>query len=149
MRKSPSPPRHYLEAATTVRVRFQEIDSLRIVWHGHYVNYFEDARRAFGQRYGLDYADIRRHQLHAPLVHLSVDFLAPAVDNDVLEVTARLLKSDAAKLEFGYTVMRAADKQLLAHGETVQAFTSLDGKLILSPPPLLIECYRRWESLWK
>ena len=148
MRKS-SATRSYVEATTTVRVRFQEVDSLRIVWHGHYLSYFEDARRAFGQRYGLDYADVRHHELHAPLVHLSVDFLAPAFDNDLLEVTARLLKSEAAKLEFQYTVVRAADKQLLARGESVQAFTKPDGSLLLSPPPLLIECYRRWESLWK
>ena len=48
-----------------------------------------------------------------------------------------------------YTVMRAADKQLLARGESVQAFTKPDGTLLLSPPLLLVECYRRWKSLWK
>src|SRR5438876_3054726 len=111
MKSNASLSRPYLEATTTVRVRFQEVDSMRIVWHGHYLSYFEDARRAFGERYGLDYADIRRHNLHAPLVRVSVDFLAPATDNDLLEVSARLLKLDAAKLEFHYTVVRAADKK--------------------------------------
>ena len=27
---------------TTVKVRFSEIDSMQIVWHGEYVRYFED-----------------------------------------------------------------------------------------------------------
>ena len=27
---------------TTFRVRFSEIDSMQIVWHGEYVRYFED-----------------------------------------------------------------------------------------------------------
>jgi acyl-CoA thioester hydrolase len=148
MRKS-SPARPYIEASTTIRVRFQEVDSMRIVWHGHYLSYFEDARRAFGQRYGLDYADIRRHDVQAPLIHVGVDFLAPALDNDLLEVTARLLKSDAAKLEFQYLVRRAADGKLLARGESTQAFTKTDGTLLLSTPGLLVDCYRQWERAWK
>ena len=32
---------------TTFRVRFSEIDSMQIVWHGEYVRYFEDGREAF------------------------------------------------------------------------------------------------------
>lgn len=139
--------RPYLEATTQVRVRFQEVDSLRIVWHGHYLSYFEDARRAFGMQYGLDYADIRNAGFHAPLTHVSVDYLVPALDNDLLNVSARLLKSEVAKIEFQYLVQRG--DQLLARGESVQVLTDPAGKLVLRPPPLVVECYRRWEGLWK
>ncbi len=34
---------------TTFRVRFSEIDSMQIVWHGEYVRYFEDGRESFWQ----------------------------------------------------------------------------------------------------
>ena len=140
--------RPYLEETTTVRVRFQEVDSLRIVWHGHYVSYFEEGRRAFGRRFGLDYPVFVQHQLAAPVVQLSVNYLAPARMDDVLAVTARLFPSEAAKLEFAYEIRRSGDHLLLATGSTIQAFTTLDGELILQPPPLLIERYREWESLW-
>lgn len=30
---------------TTFKVRFSEIDSMQIVWHGEYVRYFEDGRK--------------------------------------------------------------------------------------------------------
>ena len=47
---------------TTFRVRFSEIDSMQIVWHGEYVRYFEDGREAFGNgmawRVGILDADI-------------------------------------------------------------------------------------------
>ena len=33
---------------TRIRVRFSEVDSMQIVWHGEYVRYFEDGREAFG-----------------------------------------------------------------------------------------------------
>jgi len=70
--------RPYLSEATQVRVRFQEVDSMSIVWHGHYLTYFEDARRAFGRRYGLDYSVFLEHNIGAPMVSVWVDFLSPA-----------------------------------------------------------------------
>ena len=36
-------------------VRFSEVDSMGVVWHGHYAIYFEDAREAFGAKYDLEY----------------------------------------------------------------------------------------------
>ena len=36
-------------------IRFSEVDSMHIAWHGSYVLYFEDAREAFGRKYDLGY----------------------------------------------------------------------------------------------
>ena len=36
-------------------VRFSEVDMMNIVWHGSYPLYLEDAREAFGEKYGLSY----------------------------------------------------------------------------------------------
>ena len=47
-----------LKSSTTIRVRFNEVDSMNITWHGHYVTFFEDAREAFGKEYNLDYLTI-------------------------------------------------------------------------------------------
>ena len=56
---------------TTFRVRFSEIDSMQIVWHGEYVRYFEDGREAFGKQYGLDYMSIYREGYMVPIVDLT------------------------------------------------------------------------------
>ena len=42
-----------LVASKHFEVRFSEVDSMNIVWHGSYPLYFEDAREAFGAKYGL------------------------------------------------------------------------------------------------
>ena len=138
--------RPYLEETTALRVRFHEVDSLGIVWHGHYVSYFEEARRAFGRRYGIDYPVFREHGIAAPVVSLWLDYKLPARMDDVLEVTARLYKNDAAKLEFAYEI--ACGRKLLATGGSVQVFTKPDGELLLTSPPFLEELYRQWEALW-
>ena len=44
-----------LQASKEIEVRFSEVDSMNVVWHGSYALYFEDAREAFGAKYGLEY----------------------------------------------------------------------------------------------
>ena len=141
--------RLYLEHTTTLRVRFHEVDSLRVVWHGHYATYFEEGRRAFGREYGLDYPVFMEHGVAAPVVHLHVDYLAPARLADVLRITARLFKSESAKLEFEFEIRREGADSLLASGHSLQVFTTPAGELLLQWPPLMIERYHHWETLWK
>ncbi|SVE46445.1 uncharacterized protein METZ01_LOCUS499299, partial [marine metagenome] len=43
--------------STDLRIRFNEIDALGIVWHGHYIKYFEDGREAFGKEHNISYLD--------------------------------------------------------------------------------------------
>ena len=42
-----------LQAEKEIEIRFSEVDSMNIVWHGSYVLYLEDAREAFGKKYNL------------------------------------------------------------------------------------------------
>ena len=36
-------PKAIIESSTIVEVPFFDVDSMRIVWHGHYLKYFEIA----------------------------------------------------------------------------------------------------------
>ncbi len=75
-RRHRPPKGRHLESRTRVRVRFSEVDTLQIVWHGHYLEYFEDARVELGRRHGINYTDIRAAGLTAPVVHVACDFYA-------------------------------------------------------------------------
>ena len=52
MRPWPKQADGYLECAAEVTVRFQEVDSMGVVWHGHYLTFFEEGRAAFGREFG-------------------------------------------------------------------------------------------------
>ncbi len=140
--------RPYIEETVAVEVRFEEVDSLNIVWHGGYTGYFELARRAFGRRFGIDYDTLVENGTGLPVVHLRIDYLAPARLMDKLAVTARLLRSKAARLDFDYEVRRQADGVLLAVGATSQVFATLEGELMLTWPGFMEEARSRWEGLW-
>lgn len=159
MTPPPQPPRRrkhrdpatrpFIVETTVIRVRFNEVDSLHIVWHGHYTNYLEEGRRALGRRLGIDYPAFQERGLAVPLIRLELDFLAPARLPDQLEVTTRLLKSDSARLDFDYEIRRVADGLPVAKGATSQVFTTFDGELILNWPPFMQALIASWEDLWQ
>lgn len=66
-----------LEVSKEFEIRFSEVDSMNIVWHGSYTLYFEDARETFGAKYGLGYMDIFCNGYYAPLVDLQFHYKRP------------------------------------------------------------------------
>lgn len=138
----PSP--QYVEAETQVRVRFQEVDALRVVWHGHYLTYFEEGRTAFGRKFGLGYQDILDAGYTAPLVHIEVDYFAPARMDEIVTVQTRLHQDSAARIQFTYVVTNESGLKL-ATGFSVQAFTDLKGQLVLTRPEFYSAFMRRME----
>lgn len=141
--------RPFIEETTAVRVRFNEVDALRIAWHGHYANYFEEARRALGRRLGIDYPVFIEQGIAVPVVHLEINFLAPARMSDTLDVTARLFKPDSARLDYQYEIRCKGRTALLTTGSTSQVFTTPAGELILNWPPFMLERLKAWEKLWQ
>ena len=47
-----------LKDITDIKVRFSEVDSMGILWHGHYIKYFEDGRESFGRSFEFGYMNI-------------------------------------------------------------------------------------------
>lgn len=128
-----------------LRVRFSEVDSMRIVWHGEYVRYFEDGREAFGRRYaGIGYRDIEASGYTAPVVDLQVHYLRSLGIDDTAIVEVRYIDSPAAKLCFEYEIRREADGEVVATGSSVQVFLDPAGELCLLWP----DFYRQWRERW-
>lgn len=136
--------RRALAFETDLTVRFSEVDSLGMIWHGNYLHYFEEARDAFGRAHGLSCQDLQAAGLTAPVVELQVYYHHPGRYGDDLRVQVYFLWTEAAKIEIWYEVRRASDRRLLAEGRSVQVFTSLAGDLVLTQPALLQAVYARW-----
>ena len=110
-----------LECETEVRVRFNEVDALKIVWHGHYVNYFEDGRQAFGAKFKLGYLDVFKEGFTTPIVEFNCQHKAPLTFGDVAIVKTTFIDSPAAKIIFDYQITKG-DNILVAKGRSVQVF---------------------------
>lgn len=129
-----------LSSKTEVLVRFNEADPLGIVWHGHYIRYFEDGREAFGNAHNLGYLEVFKLGFVIPVVSVQCDFKRSLRYGDKVIVETRFIPTDAAKLKFTYRLFNAANKELVATGSSVQVFLSReDSVLQLSNPPFFEE----------
>jgi acyl-CoA thioester hydrolase len=118
-------------------VRFREVDSYGIVWHGHYLDWMETARHRYGERYGLGPAQLSERGIQAPVIECQLQFRAPARlgQRVAIEVTP---KPDRRRLVFAfdYRILDAATNRLLASASTVQVLANAGGLLLAWPPDL-------------
>lgn len=134
-----------LSHSILITVRFGHSDLLEIVWHGHYVQWLEDARQSLGTAIGLGYEDLMREKFAAPIVDMQLKYKRPARYGDKLKVTATLHWQQVPKLVHSYEVRRAADGELLTTAETTQVLLHPDQKLALNFPPFLDDFRQRWK----
>lgn len=134
-----------LSETLPLKIRFSEVDSMSVVWHGSYVKYFEDAREAFGAKYGLGYMDIFGNGYYAPLVELDFKYRKPLLYGSKPEVTIFYRPTEAAKIVFDYEIRDTSDGSLVATGHSVQVFMDKDYKLVWTNPPF----YEEWKKRWK
>ncbi|OQW96448.1 MAG: hypothetical protein BWK77_04635 [Verrucomicrobia bacterium A1] len=135
-----------LKAVIRRRVGFNEVDLMRIVWHGRYAVYFEDASAELRRQCGLSYKDFFDANLQAPIVQLHIEYVRPLQLDEEFEVRASMIWTEAARLNTEYEVVRS-DGALAAAGFTVQLFTDpATGEACIATPPLLDRCRRRWRA---
>lgn len=127
-----------------IRVRFSEVDSMQIVWHGAYIKYFEDGREAFGKRYGISYSDIYNQGYKAPIVDLTSQYRAPLRVGDDAIVETRYIATNAAKLVFEYTIFYKDGITVVATGSSMQVFLNMENELELVNPGFFIEWKKKW-----
>lgn len=141
---SPEP----LVASVERRVRFEEVDTLGMVWHGRYPSYFEDGRIAFGDKYGLSYLTFRENLTVAPVVQMHFDFKNPLRFDEIVTIETKLHWSEAVKLNFSYTITNAQGL-ITASGYTVQLFTEPNGNVMFVAPQWFGDFLQKWrDNFW-
>ena len=131
-----------LQTHKEIDIRFSEVDSMNIVWHGSYALYFEDAREAFGAKYGLGYLDIFNNGYYAPLVDLKFSYKKPLIYGKKARVEVTYRNTEAAKIIFDYEIFDTDDNSLIATGYSVQVFLDENYQLVWGNPPF----YENWKQ---
>lgn len=134
-----------LYASKRMNIRFSEVDSMDIVWHGSYPLYFEDAREEFGRKYGLGYMTIFNNGYYAPLVELAFKYKKPLTYEMHPVITVRYIPTEAAKLVFEYEISDPDDGTVYATGRSVQVFLDKNRELVWENP----EFYQKWKEKWQ
>ncbi len=140
-------PNTELKASKEFDVRFSEVDLMRIVWHGSYALYFEDAREEFGRVYGLSYQLFMENECPAPLVELSFKYIKPLLYGQRARVDIIFRNTRAAKIVYDYEIRLVEDNSLVTTGTSLQVFIDKNNNLIITNPPFFEEWKKKFNLL--
>ncbi len=124
-------------------IRFSEVDSMAIVWHGNYVKYLEEGRESFGKKFGISYLDIYANNVMAPVVNMDINFKRQVKYGETIVVETEYVDQPAAKLIFKYRIYRKSNNELIVTATTTQVFIDLDYEMLLYPPEFALEWKRK------
>lgn len=133
-----------LTSKKEVLVRFNEVDSMLIVWHGNYVKYLEDGREDFGKKYGIGYLQVKEDGYGLPIVDMNIKYKKSLCYGDSVIVETSFVKTDAAKVIFKYRLISPTTSEVLCTATTTQVFVDTKGNLQMIDPP----SFRDWKDKW-
>jgi len=118
-----------------ILVRFNEADPLGIVWHGHYIRYFEDGRESFGNKYIV------------PIVSIQCDYKRSVRFGEKVIVETNFIPCEAAKLKFHYRLFNSGTGELVATGSSVQVFLDRENSALQLTNPPFFEAWKKKHGL--
>ncbi len=130
--------RGVLHAEVEVVVPFFDVDSMEVVWHGHYVKYLEIARCALLDRIGHNYAQMKAAGYVWPVIDVQLRYARAARFGQRLRIRADLVEWEN-RLKIHYLITDAASGERVTRASTVQVAVRLaDGVMQLVSPPVLV-----------
>lgn len=123
-------------------VPFYDVDSMQVVWHGHYVKYLERARCDLLDHIGYGYQAMRESGYAWPVVKLSLRYVRPAVFGQLLQIVARMTEWEY-RLIIDYEILDKATGAKLASGSSMQVPVEMaTGETCLGSPTVLEQCLK-------
>lgn len=135
-----------LRASKEIVVRFSEVDMMQVAWHGSYPLYLEDAREAFGSKYGLTYQGYLDNKFFAPIVDMQIKYKQPLRHGRKARVDIVYRPTEAAKIVFDYEIYDVETGMLCSTARTIQVFMDMDYRLVLTNPPFFEEWKKKWQQ---
>ncbi len=137
-----------MRAVTTdLRVRYSETDQMGIVYHAHYLVWFEIGRTEWCRAAGHPYADMERSGLFIPVTRVDAAFRRRSSYDDPVRIVTRMATLASRGCTFAYEVKNPSG-DLLADGSTSHVFTDAGGRPTRGPADIIaaLEAFRGAEG---
>ncbi|NKQ13111.1 acyl-CoA thioesterase [Pseudomonas sp. SST3] len=132
-----------LQAEVEVLVPFFDVDSMDVVWHGHYIKYFEVARCALLERIGHNYIQMRDAGYAWPIIDVQLRYIRGACFNQRILVRADLVEWEN-RLKINYLISDAETGGRMTRGSTVQVAVEIASReMLLASPKVFVEAVER------
>lgn len=132
-----------LQAEVEMLVPFFDVDSMDVVWHGHYVKYFEVARCTLLERIGHNYQQMRDAGYAWPIIDVQLRYMRGARFNQRIVVRADLVEWEN-RLKINYLIRDAETGERMTRGSTVQVAVEIASReMLLASPRVFVDAVER------
>lgn len=124
----------YAKHYSDYEIPFFDVDSMFIMWHGHYVKYLELARCAFLEEISYTY-DVMREKGYAwPIVQLNLKYVKPARFRQKIRVHLNLIEYESS-IRIDYRIVDLATNETLTKGSSTQVAVAIsNGEMQFQTP---------------
>lgn len=103
------------EFSWPVRVYYEDTDAGGVVYYANYLRFLERARTEFLRSHGFEQDQLKQQQgIIFAVRSVSIEYLKPALFNDMLIVTVQVSELARASFTFQQKIMRESDQTLLS-----------------------------------
>jgi acyl-CoA thioester hydrolase len=132
-----------LHTDTEILVPFFDVDSMNVVWHGHYVKYLEVARCALLDKIGHNYSAMSDSGYAWPVIDLQLRYVRGAVFGQTLNVRANLVEWEN-RLKINYLISDLETGERLTRAVSVQVAVNMHNReMQLASPKVFTEAVER------
>ncbi|TWC16507.1 MULTISPECIES: thioesterase family protein [unclassified Pseudomonas] len=132
-----------LHVETQIVVPFFDVDSMHVVWHGHYVKYLEMARCALLDEIGHNYNDMLAAGYAWPVIDLQLRYVRSAVFGQALTVRASLVEWEN-RLKINYLISDSLTGERLTRASSVQVAVDVTTReMLLASPKVFVDAVGR------
>ena len=126
---------------TNIRIRYGETDQMGYVYYGNYAQFFEVGRVEWLRELGISYKSLEDSNIMLPVTNLNINYLKPAIYDDLITVETTLNKKPLVRIEFDMRIYNQ-DNELLTEGTTKLVFIDMiKNKPTKAPSELLDKIY--------
>ncbi|MFY8328022.1 acyl-CoA thioesterase [Pseudoalteromonas sp. ZZD1] len=125
-------------------VPFYDLDPMRIVWHGNYVKYIEDARCVLLNKIGYNYNAMEESGYMWPIVDMRLKYVASAVFGSHIRIHASLVEFET-RIKIDYKIECLDSHKVLTKAYTIQVALDLqEQELQFESPAVFTEKVRAY-----
>ncbi len=121
------------EGQVKLRVRYEETDTMQVVYYAKYLIWFEVGRIDLLRHLGLPYANWEKKGLRIPVVEAKATYHASTRFDDEVLVKTWIAKVGNSSIRFENEVYKLPEMKLLCNGYTVHVLIDRRGKPMKIP----------------
>jgi len=128
---------------TKIRVRYKETDTMGVVHHSNYVNYYEVVRTEMMRELGTTYKTLEASGVMLPIHEVKMNFLSPAYYDDLLTVRLTMKQMPGVRMIFDHEIFNEQGI-LLNTGQVVLVFMDAAKRKACRAPQRIMDVFAKY-----